>query len=138
MIAQLFGKTFQLLEKALDLRSERHRVIVSNIANQDTPGYKATQIDFKEALTNSSGGSASVALATTNPSHLPSGGFAPTAAEPVPVSPSDNGGARLDGNTVNAEQEMAKLADNSLMYQATVQFISGQFTKLLTAIREGR
>jgi flagellar basal-body rod protein FlgB len=138
MIAQLFGKTFQLLERALDLRSERHRVIVSNIANQDTPGYKATQIDFKQALMNSSGGSASISLATTNPSHLWSGGSAATAAEPVPVSSSNNGSARLDGNTVNAEQEMAKLADNSLMYQATVQFISGQFTKLLTAIREGR
>ena len=138
MIGQLFGKTFQLLEKALDLRSERHRVIVSNIANQDTPGYKATDLDFKEALMNSPGGSASIALATTDPSHLSSGGSVPAAAASAPLPSSDHGTGRLDGNTVNAEQEMAKLADNSLMYQATVQFISGQFTKLLTAIREGR
>jgi len=135
MIGQLFGGIFPLLEKALDIRSDRQRVITANIANQDTPRYKAMEIDFNQTL-QATTADGSLPLAVSNPSHLngeASAGLRSAAAAQPPKSL-----ARLDGNTVNAEQEMARLAENSLMYQATVQFISQSFSKLKTAIREGR
>lgn len=134
MISSLFSKTIGLLAQALDVRSERHRVITSNIANQDTPGYKAMEVNFKEAL-GSASGSFPLPLQRTDPSHLsPAGGV--FASSHAAVSPGSS--QRLDGNTVNGEREMAKLAENTLFYTATTQILSGKFRGIRNAIREGR
>jgi flagellar basal-body rod protein FlgB len=119
---------------ALKLQSKRMEVIADNLANADTPGYKARDIDFRTAMANASGvggASAPVTLATTNPAHL---GTDPT-TEPnaslkyrVPLAPS------LDGNTVDAQQEQAAFADNTVRYQATLTFLSSRFKGLMTAI----
>ncbi len=135
----LFSKTIGLLEKALDLRSERHRVITSNVANQDTPGYRAMEVDFKGAM-NEASASATLSLHRTDRSHLASGGSPSTGAfsagsHAVPAQGKSN---RLDGNTVNGEQEMARLAENTLFYTATTQIISSKLRGIRNAIREGR
>jgi flagellar basal-body rod protein FlgB len=122
---------------ALKLQSKRMEVIADNLANSDTPGYKARDIDFRAAMANvgaadgAGGTSAPVKLATTNPGHL---GTDPTAEANVslkyrvPLAPS------LDGNTVDAQQEQAAFADNTVRYQATLTFLSSRFKSLMTAI----
>jgi flagellar basal-body rod protein FlgB len=119
---------------ALKLQSKRMEVIADNLANSDTPGYKARDIDFRAAMANAGGAggaSAPVQLATTNPGHL---GTDPTAEANaslkyrVPLAPA------LDGNTVDAQQEQAAFADNTVRYQATLTFLSSRFKSLMTAI----
>jgi flagellar basal-body rod protein FlgB len=119
---------------ALKLQSKRMEVIADNLANSDTPGYKARDIDFRAAMANAGGAggaSAPVKLATTNPGHL---GTDPTAEATaslkyrVPLAPA------LDGNTVDAQQEQAAFADNTVRYQATLTFLSSRFKSLMTAI----
>jgi flagellar basal-body rod protein FlgB len=119
---------------ALKLQSKRMEVIADNLANSDTPGYKARDIDFRAAMANAGGAggaSAPVKLATTNPGHL---GTDPTTEANVnlkyrvPLAPA------LDGNTVDAQQEQAAFADNTVRYQATLTFLSSRFRSLMTAI----
>src|SRR5689334_9752367 len=94
---------------ALQLQSKRMEVIADNLANSDTPGYKARDIDFRAAMAQVNGADAPVKLATTNSGHI---GADPAAAADaslkyrVPLAPS------LDGNTVDAQQEQAAFADN--------------------------
>jgi len=122
---------FGIHGKALTLRSQRLSMLASNIANAGTPGYKARDIDFRAALANAGGAEAPMKLATTNPGHL---GTDPTTAANanlkyrVPLAPA------LDGNTVDAQQEQAAFADNTVRYQATLNFLSARFKGLLTAI----
>jgi flagellar basal-body rod protein FlgB len=119
---------------ALKLQSKRMEVLADNLANADTPGYKARDIDFRTAMANTGGvggASAPVTLATTNPGHL---GTDPTTEANanlkyrVPLAPS------LDGNTVDAQQEQAAFADNTVRYQATLTFLSSRIKSLMTAI----
>lgn len=137
MFIKLFDKSIERLEQVLDVRSVRHGVISSNVSNQDTPGYKAKEIDFKKALADANRGGNTVKLAKTNAAHIASSGTASTFSPEVILSPSD-GSKRLDGNTVNAEKEMTHLAENTLMYQAAAQFIAKKFSGLKNVINEGR
>ncbi|MBI1820268.1 MAG: flagellar basal body rod protein FlgB [Nitrospirae bacterium] len=130
----IFGETINLLEKALDIRGERAQVINSNIANQDTPGFKGNEIDFKETLKKLSGPSEALTLIHSHPYHF--GVVSPgQSIEPSPLSAPS---VRLDGNNINSENEMAKLAENTLSYQASVQIISKEFNMIRSAIKEGR
>lgn len=117
------------------------QVLADNLANVDTPNYKARDIDFQAALaaaTGSSGGAvAPVQLETTSSRDLggtadtggaQSAGSTPDLKYRVPLAPS------LDGNTVDAQLEQAAFADNSIRYQATLSFISGSLRNLMTAI----
>ena len=116
---------------ALKLQSKRMEVIADNLANSDTPGYKARDIDFRAAMANTGGASAPVKLAATNPGHLGTDSTAEANASlkyRVPLAPS------LDGNTVDAQQEQAAFADNTVRYQATLTFLSSRFKSLMTAI----
>src|SRR3569832_1039732 len=131
MIEGIFDKTVGLLSEALDLRSERHRAIAANIANQDTPGYQATEVNFKEALSTASG-SLPIALHRTDPAHLSPTGNGPAASH---ATVSSGPSHRLDGNTVNAEKEKAKLAENTLLYTASTQMIISKFRAIQSAIK---
>jgi flagellar basal-body rod protein FlgB len=119
---------------ALKLQSKRMEVIADNLANSDTPGYKARDIDFRAAMataSGTSGASAPVKLATTNPGHLatdPTTAAGANLKYRVPLAPA------LDGNTVDAQQEQAAFADNTVRYQATLTFLSSRFKSLMTAI----
>jgi flagellar basal-body rod protein FlgB len=116
---------------ALKLQSRRMEVIANNLANSDTPGYKARDIDFRSAMANADGGGASVKLATTNPGHMANDPATEANANlkyRVPLAPA------LDGNTVDAQQEQAAFADNTVRYQATLTFLSSRFKGLMTAI----
>jgi len=116
---------------ALKLQSKRMEVIADNLANSDTPGYKARDIDFRAAMASAGGADAPVKLATTNPGHLgtdPTSEINASLKYRVPLAPA------LDGNTVDAQQEQAAFADNTVRYQATLTFLSSRFKSLMTAI----
>ena len=120
---------------ALQLRSQRTEVLAANLANADTPGYRARDIDFKNALAAASGQSntaGGVHLSTTRAGHIgnaaPDGTPAPELKYRVPLAPA------LDGNTVDGQLEQAAFAENTVRYQATLSFISSKFRVLMTAI----
>jgi flagellar basal-body rod protein FlgB len=132
------GLDFQ--SKALLLRAERQRVIASNIANADTPGYAARDLNFKAAMAEASGGGAlqastsgNAAGTTTHPKHIPltvgSLGGNAHLGYVVQTQPS------LDGNSVDLDQERANFVDNAVRYEATLRFISGRSKTLLSAIQ---
>lgn len=131
MFAQMAnGLDFQ--SKALVLRAERQRVIASNIANADTPGYVARDIDFKQAMSEATGGSKLAGNGTTNARHIPlTGGSngSPRLAYAAQSQPS------MDGNSVDLDRERANFVDNSVRYEATLRFINGQAKTLLSAIQ---
>jgi len=138
MMINLFSKTMSLMEQALNLRSERHRVISGNIANQDTPGYQSKEIRFKEIMDNAKQSSTHMVLKKTDPSHLSPTGKGFASKKEHAVLSASKGTTRLDGNTVKGEEEMAKLAENTLMYNATAQIIASKFRGLKNVIHEGR
>lgn len=118
---------------ALKLRSQRTEVLAANLANADTPNYKARDIDFKSALAAAGGDRASgVHLATTRAGHIGAatvnGTPSPDLKYRTPLAPS------LDGNTVDTQLEQAAFAENSVRYQATLTFLSAKFRGLMTAI----
>lgn len=117
---------------ALKLRSQRTEVLASNLANVDTPGYRARDIDFKSVLAATSGEGSGVRMATTRAGHIgaatANGTATPELKYRTPLAPS------LDGNTVDAQLEQAAFAENSVRYQATLSFLSAKFRGLMTAI----
>ena len=118
-------------ETALRVRGQRQELLAANIANADTPGYKARDINFadtfKQALAGSAGG---LQADTTNPGHLPA-----TASHQNSVLYRAMVQGSVDGNTVDMDVERAQFADNALRYEASVNMISGQIKKLLSAIQ---
>jgi flagellar basal-body rod protein FlgB len=119
---------------ALKLQSRRMEVLANNLANVDTPNYKARDIDFKAALAQAGSPGANLPLTATSAGHLggtSSDGVTDTSGfvkYRVPLAPS------LDGNTVDAQLEQAAFADNTVRYQATLSFISARLKNLMTAI----
>lgn len=142
MFAQLTqGLDFQ--SKALVVRAERQRLIASNIANADTPGYSGRDLNFKDAMANALGTGSNIALAApstqtasagTHPLHLPlqsktgtldSNGLAYT----VQTQPA------MDGNSVDLDRERSNFVDNAVRYEATLRFINGHSKTMLSAIQ---
>ena len=120
--------------QALSLRSERQRLLASNIANADTPGYVARDMNFAQALREASGASTNgaAALATSKAGHLPGNAGARAEANLLYANASQT---NLDRNTVDMDRERANFADNSVKYEATLRFINGQSKTMLSAIQ---
>jgi flagellar basal-body rod protein FlgB len=124
--------TLDFQAQALTLRSERQRLIASNIANADTPGYVARDMDFAQALKEATGTLATPGLATSQPGHI--GGAAGARAEPNLLYASA-AQTNLDRNTVDMDRERANFADNAVKYEATLRFINANVKTTLDAIR---
>jgi flagellar basal-body rod protein FlgB len=151
MIANLTnGLDFQA--KALLIRADRQRVIASNIANADTPGYVGRDIDFKEAMGNALGiSSASTPLSLSqSQSRSINSGDGTSHSRHIPLqstlgSLGNNGTAGLgytpqtepamDGNSVDLDHERASFVDNAVHYEATLRFINGASKTILSAIQ---
>jgi|SRR5882757_731027 len=119
--------------QALKLSAQRTEVLAANLANADTPNYKAQDIDFKTALANSgSKQTNSLALTATQAGHIPlnQGADALTAQ----LKYRTPNAASLDGNTVDAQVEQANFAQNAVRYQTSLTFINAKFRNLTTAI----
>lgn len=127
----LFGLTTDLLEANLDRRATQHRLIARNLSNIDTPNFRGTGLEFEKqlraALGDGKGGAAEAAVVRTHPNHLPHGDgkrFDEADSRYVDIGP------------VHLDIEMAKLAENNIMFNAMIQLLSKKFTRLKTAITE--
>ena len=125
--------------QALNLRSERQRLLASNIANADTPGYNARDLDFASALREATGsvsitsaGSAAMAALRSTPLGAALGGASPAEAHLRYAMPSQS---NLDGNSVDMDRERASFADNSVKYEATLRFINSHVRTMLDAMK---
>jgi flagellar basal-body rod protein FlgB len=133
----IFDHTMQLLHRTLDLRQARQRVIASNIANEETPGYRAADFNFQDSLQAAQRGRGPVTLAVTQSQHM---GVRGDAVQQVTgeLNPVPAGDLPLDANTVNIELEMAKMSDNAMQYNSAASIMAIRFRHLMGAIREGR
>ncbi|RZI42105.1 flagellar basal body rod protein FlgB [Herbaspirillum sp. HC18] len=135
----MIGKLDEALhfqQTVLRLRAERQQVLASNIANADTPNYKARDVDFNSALKQAlAGGSAPAAntLAKTSPAHI--SGTTATTASGAPLLYRTAAQGNVDGNTVDMDVERGQFADNALRYEASVTFVGGQLKQLLAAVQ---
>jgi flagellar basal-body rod protein FlgB len=134
---RIFDKTMHLLAESMDLRAARHRVIASNIANEETPGYRAKELQFLDALSAATHDKAGAKLLTTDGKHLgatdPGSGAVQSRIVELP-SPE----LPLDANSVNLDLEMDKLGDNAINYNAAATILSERFRQLIGAIRDIR
>jgi len=136
MINQL-DSTLSFHQNALRIRGERQEIIAANIANADTPNYKARDIDFKTAMQGAMAGAQQGRFNTVKtsgqhldgvPSNAPSG----RPGEPL-FRPIIQGS--VDGNTVDMDVERNQFADNAIRYEASLTMINSQLKKMLTAIQ---
>jgi flagellar basal-body rod protein FlgB len=132
MINRLTG-ALDFQTQALVLRSERQRLIASNIANADTPGYVARDMDFARALREATGNvPAAGSLQATAAGHItpPAG----ARAEPN-LNYASAAQTNLDRNTVDMDRERASFADNAVKYEATLRFINSSVRTMLDAMK---
>ena len=134
----MFGTTVELLGKTLDLRAKRQNLISANLANVETPGYTPSDISFESELKSAlkKGSAPGGGAAAPNPRHIPlKGGSA--ALELVAGQMVDLPGkaAGPDGNGVEMESEMGRMAENQIMYNASVQLLTKKFEMMKQAIR---
>ncbi len=134
----IFDRTFRLLERTLDLRSARQRVIASNLANEETPGYRASELTFMDQLHSAHKGRLPIVLAATQPRHFGMHGPQGVQAVTGKLGEVPAGDLPLDANSVNLELEMAKLSENVMQYNAAATILAGKFRGLLSAIRDAR
>ena len=128
----LFDRQIQFHQTALNLQAHRQQLIASNIANADTPNFKAKDVDFRAALQGAlQAATSTVPLATTQSGHIQGGG-APTLEGLTGYRAELQSAA--DGNTVNMDVERAAFAENALHYEASVTFINGMLRSMNTAI----
>jgi flagellar basal-body rod protein FlgB len=125
---------FQFNQAALNLRAARQELIAANIANADTPNYKAKDIDFASALQGAmSGSGGGLPMTTTSPGHVSEMSGESVLGAPIlyrtVIQPS------ADGNTVDMDVERAQFADNALRYEASVKFVSDQVKDVLAALQ---
>lgn len=136
MIGKL-DETLRFHQTVLALRAERQQVLASNIANADTPNFKAKDIDFNSALKTAlarDGMNAPAGLVKTAAAHL-SGMSAGVTASGAPLLYRTPAQGSVDGNTVEMDAERNRFLDNALRYEAGVQFAGGQIKKMMTAIQ---
>lgn len=133
----IFSRTISLLERSLDLRSLQHRVLASNIANMDTPNYKAFELMVEEEINKNKGKASGIQFTRTHIDHFPmknmrADNITLKAARPREFS------LRGDGNTVDVDRTMGKLAENTLLYNTGAQLISKKLKGLLNVIKGGK
>ena len=129
---------FRFQQEALNLRAQRQEILAANIANADTPGYQARDIDFASQLSRileqGRPDGSSMALSLTSARHIPAQTVQPPTLDllyRVPDQPS------LDGNTVDMDRERTQFADNSLRYQTDLTVLTGQIKSMMSVVQQG-
>lgn len=134
----IFGTTIDLLGKAIDLRTKNQNLISSNIANAETPNYTPKALEFEQELQGAVKNGSKGTPAITDPRHLPLKGAATrlqSVTGQVIETPSKTPGN--DGNSVELENEMSRLLENQVMFNASVQMLTKKFGDLSMAIKGG-
>ena len=135
--SHLFSETISFLERSLNLRSKRHRVLSSNIANIDTPNYKAFDLVLEDEFKRPPGSAGNIQLKRTHNSHLPVGN---KHLDRVTLTQSEGPefSLRGDGNTVDLDKTMGDMAENTLLFKTAAQIISKKFMGLKEVIKGGK
>jgi flagellar basal-body rod protein FlgB len=132
----LFGPTIDVLAQNIDLRARNHNQISANVANVETPNFTPTRLDFEGELKSALHAKKPVTAGNTHERHIPLKGQSDSInkvrGKVIEVSATAVG---RDGNRVDIEAEMGKMAENQIMYNASVQMIAKKFDGLRQAIR---
>lgn len=131
------SQEFSFFQHSLGLRAERQEVLSANIANADTPNYKARDFDFASAMQDALGQRMrldNTSLALTSARHIPA--QAQSTSGPVQLLYRQPYQASLDGNTVDMNAERVRFADNTMHYQSSFAVLDGQIKSMLRAIAE--
>ncbi|AFP30590.1 MULTISPECIES: flagellar basal body rod protein FlgB [Marinobacter] len=129
-----FDSALGIHQYALQARVQRAEILANNLANADTPGFKARDIDFQAIMKRAQSSASGFDMNTTNSGHMNEGGGAPGSASDndllyrTPHQPS------VDGNTVDAQQEQSRFMRNAMDYQASFQFLSSKFSGISKAL----
>lgn len=128
-----FDSALGIHQDAVRIRSQRAELLASNMANADTPNFKARDIDFSTAMKMAASGQNSAAMKTTHANHIPMSSNAQFASPAMQFrTPTQDS---LDGNTVDEQVEQAQFMENAVQYQASLQFLGGKFKSILTALK---
>lgn len=130
---EINDKTMQALQASLKFRQLRQELHAGNIANAETPGYKAKKLDFEDALARALDTDDQLKMNTSDSKHFNVGGGGFNNLQPE-IYEDSNGIVSPDGNNVDRDQEMAEMAENKIMYDATVQLINKKLGLLKYAI----
>jgi flagellar basal-body rod protein FlgB len=133
---QIFDKTTDALAASLNFRTLRENIVSSNIANAETPGYKAKIMDFEDALARAIDLEGLNAEMAPDPDHFAMGRGAISRAR-ADVYDNPEGNVTNDQNTVDMERELATLQENSLLYKAATELINKKLGALRYAVTEG-
>ncbi|WLI77023.1 flagellar basal body rod protein FlgB [Kosakonia sp. H02] len=125
-------------QEALNLSAQRQEILAANIANADTPGYQARDIDFaselKKVMERGRAETSGVSLALTSSRHIPAQAMSTPSADllyRIPDQPS------MDGNTVDMDRERTQFADNSVKYQTGLTVLGGQIKSMMSVLQQG-
>ncbi|MEN2766455.1 flagellar basal body rod protein FlgB [Ornithinibacillus xuwenensis] len=129
----LFGGTINTLQQSLNYASVKNQTISSNIANAETPDYKAKDVVFKDILNKEL--TSSITAKRTNSRHLP---FENDVQSAYQVVTRNDTTYNHNGNNVDIDKEMSELAQNQIYYQSLVERLNGKFNSLQTVIKGGR
>ena len=142
-IEGIFNNTISLLGKSVDLRAKNQNLIASNIANVETPNYVPKTLAFEQELQGAlkSRQSGQIPVSSPHARHIPirgahSGSAVQSVTGRILETPAKTPGK--DGNAVEMENEMAKMSENQIMFNASVQLLTKKFEGLRSAIREGK
>ena len=126
-----FDKMLNFQSEALKLRSYRQELLSANIANADTPNYKAVDFDFAQALHSATAGSSAATKAGSagDGPGVASGSSSPELKYRMPSQSS------LDGNSVEMDAERGKFAENTVRYEAAMRYLSAQIKTMLAAVQ---
>jgi flagellar basal-body rod protein FlgB len=120
---EIDDKTLRALATSLNLRQMRQDILSANIANSETPGYKAKRLEFEAALARALDVDGAQSMHTSSPEHYNVGGGGVESIEPE-VYDDPNGIVSEDGNNVDREAEMSAMAENKVMYDASIQLLN--------------
>lgn len=132
---------FLFNQTALKIGSQRQEVIASNLANADTPGYHAKQVNFADALARATGESSNrpvaqvVTMAATHAGHIQQGTAGDVVVSTADLTDRTATQPSIDGNTVDMDAERAAFADNTVRYEASFSFLNHQIKTLMSAIQ---
>ena len=121
---------FQVFSQAMDLRVQKHQVLASNIANADTPNYKARDFSFEKLMQSAIEAQTGVSLAVTHQGHMVGSGGGRNSA----LAYRQETQSAVDGNTVDMDVERSAMAENAIQYQVLAQLVSQRFGSLKAAM----
>ncbi len=134
---KVFDRTFGLLERVLDLRQQNQKVIASNLANVETPGYTPVRLDFEGDLRRALGAGSQKSV-TSHPGHFPIAGQGGMKDVQARVLQTPDPQAIGDRNGVSKDQEMVAMAENQILYEAAVQMLNKKMGMLKYVAGDGR